>query len=157
MKIKKIVLNDAEAKAITTVIEHGNTIADVIYPFIQPIYDEDAGVFTDYGCNDTNCTWAGIHFRNLLSNVVFATIRSGDNVEFKLFDIGIPALVQGLHRFYSDKDLQYACSQRTAVDLWESDGHYGSQTRVEFIKEHLDRVAIDRKLGRNLCEKLNFL
>ena len=159
MKTKRIVLNAKEAEAVTAVIENGISIADAIYPFVQPSYDEDAGVFTDHGKNDADRTWAGIHFRNLLQNAVIDQSWGSDNgsVQFRFLDISIPALVQGLHRFYSDKNLQRGCLQRAAVNLWESDGHYGSQTRDEFVEETIGRMAIDRKLGKTLCEKLNDL
>ena len=59
LKIKKITLSARDIDKINNLVYYGaHFVAQREYEFIGSTYDEDAGVFTDYGMNNTARTWA---------------------------------------------------------------------------------------------------
>ncbi len=157
-KVNRYKMSNQDAQKITDAIYYGaRAVGQTLYKFVRSIYDEDAGVFTDYGQNDPNRTWSQIHFVNLCANAIL-NVKWGkeatDPAEIDILDISIPALVQLIFTLWSNPDLQKTIWESRAEDLWESDGHYGRQTRQEFTKSIVVHWGFDRKDGRRICELL---
>lgn len=163
--IDGIELPEREYNIIADMIYYGtNIIADKIYPFHHSVYDEDAGVFTDYGQNNPDRTWAQLHFKQLLTHAVITVKWINDDDErgydpnrktmVYLLDMSIAAIVQALHKMTSDEKLQKRVWMNKITGDYESDGHYGSQSKNEYVESELKRMWVDRKTVRALIEKL---
>lgn len=160
MKIKKITMTVKDYDNLTDLVFYGTrTVMNKIYPFHVPVFDEDAGVYTDYSQNKQETTWASIHFMNLVANGIVGIdedklINPDDPVTVNVLEISIPAIIQLIHAVYADEKLQKTIWQSRGNDLWESDGHYGSDPKDIFIADCLKNWWIDRQTGRKLIDIL---
>jgi hypothetical protein len=147
-----------DARKLVDAIYYGTRpAAQHMYEFIRPAYDEDAGVFTDYGQNDPSRTWANVHFQSLCANAVINVDwgKTDDGpVYVTLLEMSIGAVVQLLWALWSNDDLQKRVWKSAGFENWESDGHYGQQTREQFMAEEIQRYWIDRKCGIRISELL---
>lgn len=140
------------------------------YEFIPPTYDEDAGISTDYGQNQYARTFANIYMTQLLSQVIqdvdFRSLQdltaeeyeanSNPEIEGLLLNMAIPAL-NHLLITCMDKEHQKSIWMRKIRDSWESDGHYGTQSRQEYIDSELTRLMLDNKRIRRINDVLQDL
>ena len=158
MKIRRYKITNNDAQRIIDAIDYGTRrVADKIYPYTHSVYDEDAGVFTDYGENDPQRTWAQIHFVGLCGAAIVAVKwgeQDTDLAEIDILEVAIPAVVQLVFALFSDPDTQREIWESRAQELWESDGHYGRETRDEFIEKTIALWGFDRRGGRAIVELL---
>jgi len=162
----EIELPEREYQTIADMIYYGtNIIADEIYPFYRSVYDEDAGVFTDYGQNEADRTWAQCNLHQLLTHAIIAAkwIDESDDERgydpnrktlVYILDMSIGAIAQALHKMTCDDKLQKRVWMNKITGDYESDGHYGPQSKQEYIDAELKRLWVDRKTGRKLIEKI---
>lgn len=157
MRVKKFKMPASDAAVIHDAIYYGGReVAQHLYPTHSRVYDEDAGVYTDYGLNNASVTWAQVHFLSLLGMAVVDSRceHDSDTCEIVLLDDAVGAVVQLIHTLYSDRDLQARIWKMRAESLWESDGHYGRQSKTEFTNDMIARWSFDRKIARKICEQL---
>lgn len=157
--VVRVTLTENQYYKLTDVIYYGaRDAAQKIYTFHRPVYDEDAGVYTDYGQNEQSVTWANLHFLSLLGNAIVCVHKlktPGEPVIIDLLDMAIPAISQLLIAVWSDTELQTQIWKRRAGDDWESDGHYGSQSKQEFTADMNEHWWIDRKTGREIIDRFD--
>lgn len=162
----RIELTENEYQTIADMIYYGTRIiADEIYPFHHSVYDEDAGVFTDYGQNNPDRTWAQVNLQELLTHAII-TVKwldePDENGEYNpnrktityLLDMSIGAIVQAIHKMTCDDKLQKRVWMNKITGDYESDGHYGSASKQEYVESELKRLWVDRKTGHALIEKI---
>lgn len=147
-----------DAHKIIDALRYGTRrAAEKLYEFTSPVYDEDAGVYTEYGQNDPNRTFAQVHFRNLCDNAIVGVewnTADDDPTYVTLLDIAVPAVSQLLWAIWSDTELQDSILNARISSEWASDGHYGSKSREEFSAELTAIWRLDRTQGRRLCDLL---
>lgn len=148
----------ADVQKIVDAVYYGtHRAAEKMYEFHPSVYDEDAGVFTDYGQNNAARTWAQVHFQQLCAHSIINVEwnqNDGDPAYITLLDISIGAVVQLLWCLWSDDKLQTEVWRSVCSDNWESDGHYGNRSREKFISDTIKPYWIDRKTGRRICDLL---
>lgn len=162
-----IELTEHEYQTIADMIYYGTRIiADEIYPFHHSVYDEDAGVFTDYGQNQPDRTWAQTNLMSLLTHAIITVEwdKTDDERGYDpnpnrktityILDMSIGAIVQALHKMTCDEKIQKRVWLNKITGDYESDGHYGTQSQQEYIETELKRLWVDRKTGRALIEKI---
>ena len=158
LNIARFKMSNEDCQKILDAVFYGTRkVAEELYRFNRPVYDENAGVFTDYGENDPNRTWAQIHFTSLCGSAIVGVKwgeKQTDPCEIDILEISIPAIVQLLFSIWSNEELQKRILKSRGTDLYESDGHYGKQTEQEFVDGLMKIWWIDRKIGRRLCETL---
>lgn len=159
-------LTEREYQTIADIIYYGTRIiADEIYPFHRSVYDEDAGVFTDYGQNNPDRTWAQCNLVSLLTHAII-TAEFDETTDDErgydpnrktityILDMSIGAIVQAIHKMTCDDKLQKRVWMNKITGDYESDGHYGSASKQEYVESELKRLWVDRKTGRALIEKI---
>lgn len=154
----KIKMAQDEAQKIIDAIYYGTrAAAQHMYKFYRSTYDEDAGVYTDYSQNDPARTWANVNFQELCANAILDvqwSEQENDPVYVTFLNMSIGAVVQLLWCISSNEDLQRSIWKSRAQGDWESDGHYGNQSKQDFIKERIHQCWMDRKQGLKIATLL---
>jgi len=157
---KKIKTDQETAQKLLDIIYHGARIAaDEIYPFYRSVYDEDAGVFTDYGQNSPNRTFAQTNMLGMLEIASIAAqqwvfLSDPDIVEIELPQMAVGTICQLIWNLYCNDKLQRRVWINKITEDWESDGHYGTQKKEEYIETEMKRLWIDSKTGRKIIESI---
>jgi len=125
-------------------------LADELYPFALPCYDEDAGVYTDYGQNRSRNMWLNIVINDIGRQWHDFCLNSGlefDN-EKQIVQYDPRQLPVGIHFVLSELADNDKFRQRIitalASEYWESDGHYSGQTKSAYIAEQLQAAPTAR-------------
>ena len=154
----KIKMAQDEAQKIIDAIYYGtHAAAQHMYKFYSAVYDEDAGVHTDYNMNDPARTCANVNFQELCANAILNVQwneHGNEPVYITFLNMSIGAIVQLIWCISSNEDLQRGIWKSRARGDWESDGHYGNQSKEDFIKEIIQQCWIDRKQGRKIANLL---
>ena len=135
-------------------------VAQHLYPLFQSVYDEDAGVFTDYGMNQSSRTWAQIHFRTCVLNAVIFVDYHGDDIGYNpdrpvtmyITDIGSAALTQLLWTLAITPKLQEKVYGEKLSGYWDSDGHYSGKSKKDFIDSKISKEMLDKKTTKRVVE-----
>jgi len=161
-----VTLSSSDWQAISGLIQYGTHMTvQREYEFVRPEYDEDAGIFTDYGLNETARTWANVYMTSLLQRVILdIDYRTAQqdlppettefDVEGMLLDMAIPALVHLLVCCLDQEHQKNIWLSKIRGD-YESDGHYGRQSRQEYIDSELQRHMVDRKRIKYIIDAIS--
>jgi hypothetical protein len=160
-EITRVKMTTDDTQKLLSAIDHGTRpAAQKMYEFNQPVYDEDAGVFTDYGQNDPARTFAQVHFVELCNNAILnvewdnCTEDGPTHAYITILNMAIPAVHQLLWCLYSDLAFQDTMLETRIRGEWESDGHYGSKSREEFEKDLKHMWRLDPAQGRRIGDQL---
>lgn len=159
LSISRFQITSQQYSLIHDLIYYGSRpTAQHCYEFNAPVYDEDAGVYTDHGQNAANRTWANSHLMALLKHAVLDVIPIDEihqTVELHVLSHTIGALVQLLHTVATNDDLQAKIWMAYATDLWESDGHYDQGwSRTGWIETQVAHRWIAYRDAKSLTDQL---
>ncbi len=155
----RMTTDDAQ-KLLSAVENATRPAAQKMYEFSQPVYDEDAGVYTDHGQNDPTRTFAQVHFVELCNNAILGvkwdnyTEDGPTHAYITILNMAIPAIHQLLWYLYSNPEFQNTILEPRISGAWESDGRYGTKSREEFAEEMKRMWWIDPIQGRRIGDQL---
>ncbi len=116
------------------------------------IFDRHAGSDPDdeYPATNVNNIWAA----SLLSAALGEPLvtRNGDWQQPPRWQrAGLTCLIFNL---YTQEKMQRDLWRRAAQRLWDSDGHYGRDSREKFIADFVSERWISRDEGKRICDAL---
>jgi len=160
LQLSTVKMQCRDYERLNELIQYGGAeVAQKEYELAGSSYDEDAGVFTDYGMNEAARTWANIHFTQLLGMAILQgdfPDRTDDEPnpegEVMFLHMGIPAVVHFLMAM--DDETQRNIWKQQGAAFWESDGHYGGGNRQEFVEKWANDRMLDRKKKREIVSLL---
>jgi len=142
------------------IYEGGTLVAQQEYEWVTPQFDEDAGVFTDYGENSAARTWANVYFTQLLQSALLQSDfpdRTDENEnpegEVMFLAIAVSSVIHFLSRM--DDATQRKIWMQQGGSNYDSDGHYGLQTRDAYVQEWVERRMLNSKRRKAIIEALN--
>jgi hypothetical protein len=161
VQISKIIMPAEDWNSLHDLLFYGaRIVAQQQYEFIKPSYDEDAGVFTDHGQNEYSRTFANVYMTTLLGTAILDIERPEFTEENPnppttgyILSAAIPALSHFLVAIGITETQKRIWMAKISGD-YESDGHYGRETKEEYYQTELTRHMWDRKRIRRVQDLL---
>jgi hypothetical protein len=153
--IKRCTLTEEEWQRLELVLKYGKSFADYLYPVSRSVYDEDAGVFTDYGKNDQATIWANIWFQKALSMSVQSVEETEEDGIFEVLFLGgfEGVFAQALFASQSPDGPAERIFRAEAEYLWE-ESYRPESEKEEYISRMAASMRISPKEMKGLSEKI---
>ena len=137
VEAKKVTLSREQFEFLSWSIQYSRGVIDTWYPVNTPVYDEDAGVHTDYGTNTMHIIWANNFFNSglqIAGLAIHKVIWNDDVAELTIPVFCKPFIIAIL---IGANENQEKLLQHDLSYLYESDGHYEGISQSDFISREL--------------------